>query len=340
MNEPQRVPSTPPIDPAEAAAKLQEIVKRGVDKAVATIADDVGRLGVVFVNLYVVTTEQGYVLIDTGLPGFKPLIRQAVEAFVGDRACRGIVLTHGHFDHAGNVAELARDLGVPVYAHRLEMPYLTGGSDYAPADPTPGGAICMMSRVFPTGGYDLSDVCELRALDGDGGEIDGGGLPGWRWLHTPGHARGHVSLYREADGLLIAGDALATMDLDSWTAQVSRERRLCRPATPFTPDWVSARRSVHRLAELRPMQVAAGHGLPMKGRFVSDELWELDATMQPPPGGRYTDAPATYADDGRLLDVPPPVEDKPKKQATIGGLATLAAVAAGAGLLALALRRR
>lgn len=45
-----------------------------------------------------------------------------------------------------------------------------------------------------------------------------GSVPGpseWRWLHTPGHTAGHVSLFRERDGLLLAGDALATVDQDS-----------------------------------------------------------------------------------------------------------------------------
>ena len=47
-----------------------------------------------------------------------------------------IVLTHGHFDHAGSALQLAEYWDVPIYAHRLEMPYLTGKADYPPPDPT------------------------------------------------------------------------------------------------------------------------------------------------------------------------------------------------------------
>jgi glyoxylase-like metal-dependent hydrolase (beta-lactamase superfamily II) len=43
------------------------------------------------------------------------------------------VLTHGHFDHVGSVIELADYWNVPVYAHKLELPYLVGQMDYPPA---------------------------------------------------------------------------------------------------------------------------------------------------------------------------------------------------------------
>ena len=79
-------------------------------------------------------------------------------------------------------------------------------------------------------------------------------------LHTPGHTPGHVSLYREADGVLLAADAFATMNLDSWTAYLTCERELNRPSPPFTFDWCIAHRSIEKLAGLEPKVVAAGHG--------------------------------------------------------------------------------
>jgi Metallo-beta-lactamase superfamily len=117
---------------------------------------------------------------------------------------------------------------MPIYAHPLEMPYLTGKSDYPPQDSTMGGAIAVLSRLFPGSGYDFGD--RVRPLPDDDSVP---GLEYWRWVHTPGHTPGHVSLFREMDGTLLAGDALATINMDSWISQLPRKRELHRPPAPF-----------------------------------------------------------------------------------------------------------
>ncbi len=40
-------------------------------------------------------------------------------------------------------------------------------------------------------------------------------LQDWRWVHTPGHTPGHISLFREKDGVLVAGDAIVTTKAES-----------------------------------------------------------------------------------------------------------------------------
>ncbi len=95
----------------------------------------------------------------------------AAERYGPDARPEAIFLTHGHFDHAGNALALANHWDVPVYAHRLELPYLTGRSDYPPPDPTVGGAIAMFSRVLPHGSRDLGG--RLRVFSPDGRGIGG-----------------------------------------------------------------------------------------------------------------------------------------------------------------------
>ncbi len=272
----------------------------------APVADGIGRLTTVFVNLYAVDLPGGgWVLVDTGLPGLAWYVQQAAQSRYGSSARpEAIVLTHGHFDHAGNAKELASAWNVPVYARTLEMPYLKGRSDYAPQDPTPGGALCFLSRFFPRTGINLGD--RIVALPVDGSIPP---MPGWRWLPTPGHTSGHVSLFRESDRCLIAGDALATTDLDAWSTQFTWPRELSRPPTPFTPDWESARTSIRTLANLQPRTIAAGHGLPVVGDDLDLGLIELATLMPEPEGGRYAHRPAEYAPDGSLALVPPPVPD-------------------------------
>jgi len=125
---------------------------------ITRIAPDVGWLPTSFVNVYFLGRPGGsWVLVDAGLPGRANQIIEAAEArFGAGIAPEAIVLTHGHFDHAGSALPLAEYWNVPIYAHRLEMPYLIGKSDYPPPDPTIGGAIAFLSRFMPHGSRNLT----------------------------------------------------------------------------------------------------------------------------------------------------------------------------------------
>ncbi|MBA3672996.1 MAG: MBL fold metallo-hydrolase [Gemmatimonadaceae bacterium] len=288
-------------------------------------ASDVGRLYLVFVNLYFVGARgEPWVLVDSGLPHAAGRVMQHAAARYGPKSRpEAIILTHGHFDHAGNALELARAWSVPVYAHPLEHPYLTDQSDYPPSDPTVGGALGLMSRAFPSSRQDLGD--RLHPLPSDGSVP---GAPGWRWLHTPGHTAGHVSLFRDADRFLIAGDALATVNQDSPLSMLNLRDELSVPPAPLTTDWEAGRTSVEQLAALRPRSVAAGHGRPVQGERIADDLAHFSATFAPPRGGRYSARPAITNEHG-LVSVPPPVADALPAKLLVGGLM------AGAAYLAL-----
>lgn len=268
------------------------------------------RVPVVFVNAYLVDVtpgepRAGFVLVDSGLRGIGALeIQRAAAARYGSAARpRAIVLTHGHFDHAGSAAALAAHWRVPVYVHALELPYVTGRSLYPPADPTVGGALAMLSRTFARGGSDLRGCVQVLPEDGTVPP-----LPGWRAIPTPGHTAGHVSFWNEADGVLLAGDALATMNQESWLTTVTMRRELRWPPIPLTTDWDAARESVRALAALRPRTVAAGHGLPITGGAVPDALSRFAAGFARPSHGRYVNEPAR-ADARGIISVPRPVPD-------------------------------
>ncbi|CAN5752948.1 MBL fold metallo-hydrolase [soil metagenome] len=294
------------------------------------------RVPVVFVNAYLVDIssnqpDAGWFLVDTGLRSAgASLIRQAARQRYGPRSSpRGIVLTHGHFDHAGSAAVLAEHWGVPLFAHSLELPYLTGQSAYPPQDPTVGGALAMMSRAFPRGATNVTNY--LVPVSDDP-------LPfaaEWQVLHTPGHTAGHVSLWREKDRVLIAGDALATMNQESWTTTITMPRELRWPPAPMTTDWDAATASIQRLAALRPHTVVAGHGLPIVGEQVADLMDTFASNFKRPSHGRYVRQPA-LADRRGVVDIPPPAADP------VGSALRVAAGSAAMAALGLAvsLRRR
>ncbi|MBV9406081.1 MAG: MBL fold metallo-hydrolase, partial [Acidobacteriaceae bacterium] len=100
-------------------------------------------------------------------------------------------------------------------------------------------------------------------------------LPDWRYFHTPGHAPGHVSLYRAEDKVLLPGDAFCTTKQESFLAVAKQTPELHGPPAYYTPDWEAARASVQQLAKLCPRTIAPGHGLPMCGDEVADQLQRL-----------------------------------------------------------------
>src|SRR5688572_11663131 len=94
--------------------------------AEGVVAPDVFGLRNVMVNVYAVAGSAGsWVLVDAGLYFAAKRIRAWAEERFGSVKPSCIVLTHGHFDHVGSLRELADDWDAPVYAHRLEMPYIT-----------------------------------------------------------------------------------------------------------------------------------------------------------------------------------------------------------------------
>lgn len=293
--------------------------------SIERIAPDVGWLPISFVNAYFVGKPGGpWALIDSGLPGSADKIIAAAAARFGTSSRpEAILLTHGHFDHAGSARALVKKWDVPVYAHRLEMPYLTGRCPYPPPDPTIGGAIAFMSRFFPSRAPDLEDCA--RELP-DGGEVPG--LPDWQWHATPGHAPGHVSFFRPEDRTLLAGDAFATMDMDSWTSMITKNPELARAGSPFNYDWPATRKSVLHLASLRPSVAGCGHGFPMTDAELAMRLQSFANRFGPPMHGRYVHA-AAVVDPMGVITVPrAPFDPVPFVTA---GLALAAGIALGAG---------
>ena len=109
------------------------------------------------VNVAVLGDRSRWILVDAALPGYGPSIRRAAEERFGPAPRpSAIVLSHGHFDHVGALDELLAAWDVPIFAHTLEMPYLTGRSPYPPPDPLVGrGGFAVMSRLLPRGPYDF-----------------------------------------------------------------------------------------------------------------------------------------------------------------------------------------
>jgi glyoxylase-like metal-dependent hydrolase (beta-lactamase superfamily II) len=257
------------------------------------VAPGVWGMRIVFVNIYMVETgDKEWMLIDAGLYGSAGKIKRMAESLFGaDNPPKAIILTHGHFDHVGALKELLQTWKVQVYAHFFEMPYLTGHSSYPPPDPTVGGGLMStMSFLYPKKPIQLGGY--VHALSKDGHLPH---MPDWISIHTPGHAPGHISLFRGRDKLLIAGDAFVTTKQESATSVMFQKKEVCGPPKYFTTNWVSAALSVKKLRDLKPEVVASGHGQPMYGEELHAGLDRLVNNFQElaiPKHGRYVNEPA------------------------------------------------
>lgn len=233
--------------------------------------------------------QNDWVLIDAGMPrSAEKLIQGAENLFGKNNPPKAILLTHGHFDHVGSLVELVEHWNVDVYAHEMELPYLSGVKNYPEPDPTvDGGLLAKVSKLYPNEAIKLGSHVKALPLDSTVP-----GMDGWRWVHTPGHTPGHISLFRDADRTLIAGDAFVTVKQESLYKVVLQKKEISGPPRYLTPDWEAARRSVEELNALQPARAITGHGRPMEDGELAENMDLLVRDFEKiavPEHGRFVD---------------------------------------------------
>ncbi len=221
-----------------------------------TVVPGVYRIKHGFVSSYVVESDDGLVLVDTGerkddediAEGLRLLGREAAQI-------RHILVTHHHPDHMGGLAAMVRRTGASVYAHPIDAGVVRG--DVPRQWPQWQGVVARVLGPL---------VVRMNAKSGDPEpapvdvEVDEGQrLPfagGIQVIHTPGHTRGHLSFLLERDGgTLLVGDA--AVNLAGIRSAASRAGEI------VTEDMPAAARSFHRLGDFDFEKAVFGHGEPI-----------------------------------------------------------------------------
>jgi glyoxylase-like metal-dependent hydrolase (beta-lactamase superfamily II) len=239
-------------------------------------------------NVYLVRSGRSWVLIDTAWRSRAQLIRSAAETLFGVGARpEAIVLTHLHPDHAGSALELAQTWDVPVHVHPDELPVAPLGRFT--------GTLARAERrwMFPSG---------LDVLSGLDPSVGIPCLPEWRIIATPGHTPGHLSLFRDADRVLITGDAVLTVNLNSIRGALVQRHTVAGPPRISTWDWRKASESVAALARLQPSVLAPGHGRPMGPPAAASALSSLAECMSSTDHHRKAEASTGQKRTGGLLE--------------------------------------
>lgn len=172
------------------------------------------RVDLDFVSAYVLVRGNEAAVVDTGVGGSANAIGEVLDrAGPGWGGVRHVVLTHKHPDHAGSISDVLDEAS---------------------------------SATGYIGQADLTEVDAQLSVLGDGDEVFGLQIVG-----TPGHTAGHISIFDEDTGVLVAGDAL------------NNDGQLAGSSPEFTEDQAAADASVRKMAGLAPRTILVGHGDPV-----------------------------------------------------------------------------
>lgn len=136
------------------------------------VADDVAKVAIIVDAADATTSAIADALADRGL------------------TAQSIVLTHTHWDHIVDAAEMRRIFGVPLFANAFAQS-LFGSAD----GPISAPDFPEIESFVPDGKLDEADVVAV-------------GTHRFTIFFLPGHDRAHIGLWSEADDALISGDVL------------------------------------------------------------------------------------------------------------------------------------
>jgi len=204
------------------------------------------------VNCYLIATDIGYILIDTGGSNKRTDLEKELES----AGCRPgnlklIVITHGDFDHTGNAAYLRKKFGTRIAMHENDSGMLEHGNMFW--NRKKGNFL--IRKIAPILiRFGKSDRCKPDLTFDDGYDLSEYGFDA-KVLSIPGHSRGSIGILTAGgDPSAGSGQALFCGDLlDNTDKPVLNS---------IMDDSAAANASVEKLKSLKINTVYPGHGKP------------------------------------------------------------------------------
>ncbi|MDV3803984.1 MBL fold metallo-hydrolase [Elizabethkingia anophelis] len=191
------------------------------------------------INCYII---EG-ILVDSGIRSSYNTVKKALQKIPVYQH----ILTHAHADHQGCSDQICAEFEIPLLCHpdevfRTETGIVT--NDY----PAPQHWVAKLQQKYWAG---QGHKVERTIAENDR-------IGNFQVIETPGHSPGHISLFRERDGVLIIGDAATNMNL------LTTATGLRLPPNIFTSDQQRNIKSLQKLAKLNPAIICFGHGPVMR----------------------------------------------------------------------------
>ena len=228
----------------------------------ADVAAGIHRVEDSYTNWYLVEADDRLTVVDAGVPTSWQSLQEALGRLrrrLDD--IEALVLTHGHFDHLGFAERARAELGIAVYVHENDVPLTRHPRQYgherarARYFATQFKALPIVASLVRHRAWWPQPVKEVRRYrDGD---LPVPGSP--RVVFTPGHTLGHCALHFPDRGVVIAGDAVVT--LNPYTAATGPQI----VSGAATVDSERALASLDALAGTGAQTVLVGHGEPWTG---------------------------------------------------------------------------
>jgi hydroxyacylglutathione hydrolase len=206
------------------------------------------------VNCYLVETDAGFVLVDTGGSNKRADLEKELEkAGCKPGNLQLIVLTHGDFDHSGNCSFLREKFGAKIAMHRDDLGMVERGDMFSNRE---SGGVLLRILAPLLFGFSKSDRFVPDLYIDEGYDLSDYGWEATA-LSIPGHSRGSIGLLT-ASGDLFCGDLFANID---------------RPAlNSLMDDLGAAKASVDKLRDLEIGTVYPGHGQPFAMELFTSSL--------------------------------------------------------------------
>lgn len=211
-------------------------------------------------------------LVDCGYEETFDVLQALLElSGVGHDNLTGVIITHDDHDHLGSLKLLKQHYaGLKVYCGVHEVESVTGAVN---SERLQQAESLLDAMPEDRRGWALGFIQRLRSVQRV--EVDRGLEDKELFeqevvvVHTPGHTRGHISLFYPKDGILVAGDALVVENGNFEIANPS-----------YTLDMKAAVESVERIRSLNPKMVICYHG-GMIDSNVDEKLVSLIERYKP-----------------------------------------------------------